>query len=123
MWSYPGLEKVWEVAAHDTRVLGSALSPDGGTVGTAASDENLKVSLGQEGRATRGLGEVKRSRDGTARLTDLVLFLVRVQFWKIWDARPVSKGKGGAGGAGDEGEMAGGNRQSKSGATGGIKIR
>jgi len=35
---------VWEVAAHDTRVLASALSPDGGTVGTAASDENLKVS-------------------------------------------------------------------------------
>ena len=44
LWSYPGLEKVWEVSgAHDTRVLGSALSPDGGTVGTAASDENLKV--------------------------------------------------------------------------------
>ena len=44
LWSYPGLERVWGVEAHDTRVLGSALSPDGGTVGTAASDENLKVS-------------------------------------------------------------------------------
>jgi hypothetical protein len=31
------------VPAHDTRVLASALSPDGSTVGTAASDENLKV--------------------------------------------------------------------------------
>jgi cell division cycle protein 20 (cofactor of APC complex) len=45
LWSYPSLEKVWEVAAHDTRVLASALSPDGGTVGTAASDENLKVRI------------------------------------------------------------------------------
>jgi WD40 repeat protein len=34
---------VWEVSAHDSRVLGSALSPDGSTVGTCASDENLKV--------------------------------------------------------------------------------
>ena len=39
------IQQIWEVPAHDTRVLASALSPDGSTIGTAASDENLKVSL------------------------------------------------------------------------------
>lgn len=43
LWSYPSLQQIWEVPAHDTRVLASALSPDGSTVATAASDENLKV--------------------------------------------------------------------------------
>ncbi|CDZ97112.1 Anaphase promoting complex, Cdc20, Cdh1, and Ama1 subunits [Phaffia rhodozyma] len=86
LWSYPSLQKIWEVPAHDTRVLASALSPDGSTVGTAASDENLK-------------------------------------FWKIWEPRPVGKGKPG-GGFDDESEMAGGGGHlSKSGRTGGIKIR
>jgi cell division cycle protein 20 (cofactor of APC complex) len=43
IWSYPTLAKVVDVPqAHETRVLHSALSPDGCTVATASSDENLK---------------------------------------------------------------------------------
>lgn len=42
VWSYPTLVKNTEIPAHETRVLHSALSPDGQTLATAASDENLK---------------------------------------------------------------------------------
>jgi cell division cycle protein 20 (cofactor of APC complex) len=42
LWSYPSLQKIYDVPAHDSRVLASALSPDGTTVATAAGDENLK---------------------------------------------------------------------------------
>jgi len=36
------LQKIYDVPAHDQRVLSSALSPDGCTVATGAADENLK---------------------------------------------------------------------------------
>lgn len=40
------MQKVGEIkAAHDERILGSAVSPDGCTVVTGASDENLKVGV------------------------------------------------------------------------------
>ena len=42
LWSYPSLQKIYDVPAHDARVLCSALSPDGCTVATGAPDENLK---------------------------------------------------------------------------------
>ena len=42
VWSYPSLERIYSVPAHDSRVLSSALSPDGCTVATGAPDENLK---------------------------------------------------------------------------------
>ncbi|KAJ1916580.1 WD repeat-containing protein slp1 [Mycoemilia scoparia] len=42
IWSYPSLSKIVDIPAHDTRVLHSAISPDGQTVATVASDENLK---------------------------------------------------------------------------------
>jgi cell division cycle protein 20 (cofactor of APC complex) len=42
LWSYPSLEKIYDVPAHDNRVLCSAISPDGTTVATGAGDENLK---------------------------------------------------------------------------------
>lgn len=95
--------------AHDTRVLASALSPDGSTVGTAASDENLKVGPGRAGDIHPG-----------APRADPVPPPLLSQFWKIWDARPVGKGKGGA--PDEDHEMVGG-ATSKSGKTGGIKIR
>jgi len=45
LWSYPSLSKVHEVTgAHDKRILGSSISPDGCTVVTGAADESLKVS-------------------------------------------------------------------------------
>ncbi|KAJ2687409.1 WD repeat-containing protein slp1 [Coemansia spiralis] len=42
LWSYPSLAKIVDIPAHDTRVLHTAISPDGQTVATAASDESLK---------------------------------------------------------------------------------
>lgn len=42
IWSYPSLSKVVDIVAHDSRVLHSTLSPDGQTLATCASDENLK---------------------------------------------------------------------------------
>lgn len=43
IWSFPSLSKVVDITqAHETRVLHSCLSPDGTTVATASSDENLK---------------------------------------------------------------------------------
>ncbi|CAG8627681.1 11247_t:CDS:2, partial [Paraglomus brasilianum] len=42
IWSYPDLKKIVDIRAHETRVLHSAISPDGQMVATAASDENLK---------------------------------------------------------------------------------
>lgn len=42
IWSYPSLVKNVDIVAHDSRVLHSALSPDGQTLATCASDENLK---------------------------------------------------------------------------------
>lgn len=42
IWSYPTLTKNVDIVAHDSRVLHSALSPDGQTLATCASDENLK---------------------------------------------------------------------------------
>lgn len=41
--SYPSLERVAEIRdAHDSRVLWSAVSPNGDVVCTGAGDENLK---------------------------------------------------------------------------------
>ncbi|PVU85831.1 hypothetical protein BB559_006752 [Furculomyces boomerangus] len=42
IWSYPSLDKIVDIPAHDSRVLHSAISPDHQTVATVASDENLK---------------------------------------------------------------------------------
>lgn len=42
IWAYPTLNKIIDIPAHDSRILHSALSPDGAVVATAAADENLK---------------------------------------------------------------------------------
>jgi cell division cycle protein 20 (cofactor of APC complex) len=42
LWSYPTLNKISHLPGHDSRVLHTAISPDGQTVASAASDENLK---------------------------------------------------------------------------------
>ncbi|KAJ2782563.1 WD repeat-containing protein slp1 [Coemansia javaensis] len=42
LWSYPSLAKIVDIPAHDKRVLHTAMSPDGQTIATAASDESLK---------------------------------------------------------------------------------
>lgn len=57
LWSYPSLEKIYDVPAHDTRVLCSSLSPDGTTVATGAGDENLKFWKIWEARSAKKSGE------------------------------------------------------------------
>ena len=43
LWSYPGLQRIIEIPAHETRVLHACVCPiDNEIVATAASDENLK---------------------------------------------------------------------------------
>ncbi|SGY24007.1 BQ5605_C019g09002 [Microbotryum silenes-dioicae] len=64
IWAYPSLTKVSDIPqAHETRILHSCLSPDGTTVATASSDENLKFwkvfdvrrGVGKEGVGGRSL--------------------------------------------------------------------
>ncbi|KAJ1939571.1 WD repeat-containing protein slp1 [Linderina macrospora] len=57
IWSYPSLSKVVDIPAHDTRVLHTALSPDGQTLATTSSDESLKFW-----RLFETLGKKTRSR-------------------------------------------------------------
>lgn len=58
IWAYPSLGKVTDIPqAHEARILHSCLSPDGTTVATASSDENLKFWKVFEGRTvTSGAG-------------------------------------------------------------------
>ncbi|KAJ1721403.1 WD repeat-containing protein slp1 [Coemansia erecta] len=59
LWSYPSLTKIVDIPAHDTRVLHMAMSPDGQSVATAASDESLKFwrifeTRGKSARSGKG---------------------------------------------------------------------
>lgn len=63
LWAYPSLTKIYDVPAHDHRVLASALSPDGCTVATGAGDENLKFWKIWEPKATKK-GSDENDRDG-----------------------------------------------------------
>jgi len=56
VWSYPTLVKNVEIPAHETRVLHSALSPDGQMLATCASDESLKFWKLFEKKAGSGSG-------------------------------------------------------------------
>ncbi|KAF2483584.1 WD40-repeat-containing domain protein [Neohortaea acidophila] len=58
IWSYPTLVKNIEIPAHESRVLHSALSPDGQMLATAAADESLKF------------WKVFEKKAGTANLVD-----------------------------------------------------
>lgn len=75
VWSYPTLVKNIEIPAHESRVLHSALSPDGQMLATAAADESLKfwklfekkgssglVGGGSTSLATSGLKKVQTIR-------------------------------------------------------------
>jgi cell division cycle 20, cofactor of APC complex len=42
LWKYPSMAKVKELEGHTSRVLHMAVSPDGGTVVSAAADETLR---------------------------------------------------------------------------------
>ncbi|OQO11798.1 hypothetical protein B0A48_03525 [Cryoendolithus antarcticus] len=59
IWSYPTLVKNVEIPAHESRVLHSALSPDGQMLATAAADESLKFWKVFEKKAgSAGMGAV-----------------------------------------------------------------
>jgi cell division cycle 20, cofactor of APC complex len=42
VWSYPSLNKIIDLPGHDARILNTTISPDGQTIASSASDENLK---------------------------------------------------------------------------------
>jgi WD40 repeat protein len=42
IWSYPSLKKIADLPGHDSRILNTSLSPDGETIVSSSSDENLK---------------------------------------------------------------------------------
>jgi len=42
LWKYPSMAKIKELEGHTSRVLHIAISPDGGTVVSAAADETLR---------------------------------------------------------------------------------
>ncbi|KAJ3177409.1 ubiquitin-protein transferase activating protein [Geranomyces variabilis] len=54
IWKYPSLTKIGDLEGHESRVLHSAISPDGQTVATGASDENLKFWKIWEARKRTG---------------------------------------------------------------------
>lgn len=43
VWAYPSLSRIIDIPAHDSRILYSAISPDGQHLATAAADQNLKI--------------------------------------------------------------------------------
>lgn len=63
LWKYPSLAKIKELEGHTSRVLHTAISPEGGTVVSAAADETLRFwdvfappskSKSQQGATTFG---------------------------------------------------------------------
>ncbi|KAJ3067404.1 ubiquitin-protein transferase activating protein [Podochytrium sp. JEL0797] len=82
IWGYPSCKKIVDLEGHDARVLHAAMSPDGSTVVTGASDENLKfwkaferptTATGRkEGSGVGGMGAGKMVGDGGAVEDELV---------------------------------------------------
>ncbi|KAJ3091155.1 hypothetical protein HK102_001511 [Quaeritorhiza haematococci] len=66
IWSYPSLMKVADLPGHDARVLHTALSPDGQTVASGASDENLKFWKAFESRKASKIKEKGGSQGVTS---------------------------------------------------------
>ncbi|KAF8980659.1 ubiquitin-protein transferase activating protein [Entomortierella lignicola] len=65
IYGYPSMNKIIDIPAHESRILHTALSPDGQTVATVASDENLKFWKLFEKKAT----SKKESRTGKGTLS------------------------------------------------------
>ncbi|KAF9961939.1 ubiquitin-protein transferase activating protein [Modicella reniformis] len=58
VYGYPSLTKVVDISAHDARILHTAISPDGQTVATVSSDENLKFwKLFEKEKKKEGKGQ------------------------------------------------------------------
>lgn len=72
LWKYPSMAKVKELEGHQSRVLHMALSPDGGTVVSAAADETLRFwevfappgkSKGSKKRGAKHMSELPLSAE------------------------------------------------------------
>ncbi|KAG0251139.1 ubiquitin-protein transferase activating protein [Mortierella polycephala] len=65
VYGYPSMNKIADIKAHDSRVLHTAISPDGQTVATVASDENLKFwKLFEKQKKPKGKGNTGESFTG-----------------------------------------------------------
>jgi cell division cycle protein 20 (cofactor of APC complex) len=58
------MQKIYDIPAHDARILASAISPDGCSVATAASDENLKFWRIWEMRSAKKADDHDRDASG-----------------------------------------------------------
>lgn len=61
------MSKIYDVPAHDNRILSSAISPDGCSVATAASDENLKFWRIWEQKSVKKSDDNERDGSGKMR--------------------------------------------------------
>lgn len=68
LWSYPSLTKIYDIQAHESRVLATAISPDGLSVASAAADENLKFWRIWEPKATKKAVDHDRDARGQSRV-------------------------------------------------------
>ncbi|CAB9513400.1 cycle protein 20 homolog [Seminavis robusta] len=62
LWKYPSMTKIKELEGHTSRVLHTAVSPDGSTVVSAASDETLRFWGGLFAAPTKS----KNQREGAS---------------------------------------------------------
>lgn len=69
VWQYPSLTKLADLTGHQSRVLYTALSPDGSTVVSGAGDETLRFWKVFEPMNTKG----KRPRETETRLSESVI--------------------------------------------------
>lgn len=72
--AYPSMERIVEIRdAHDSRVLYSAISPNGDVVCTGAGDENLKFWRMWEVPKAKKSKEKEGSRMGTGSTSSSIL--------------------------------------------------
>lgn len=69
VWQYPSLSKLADLTGHQSRVLYTALSPDGSTVVSGAGDETLRFWKVFDPATPKG----RRSREPETRLSESVI--------------------------------------------------
>ncbi|KAF9172302.1 ubiquitin-protein transferase activating protein [Mortierella sp. AD010] len=95
VYGYPSMNKIIDIPAHDSRILHTALSPDGQTVATVASDENLKFwKLFEKKPVSK-----KDSRTGKGTLSRAG------SFCRLGDDEDEDRGNGGPSGSGGPGNQ------------------
>ncbi|KAI1317252.1 ubiquitin-protein transferase activating protein [Mortierella claussenii] len=101
VYGYPSMNRVIDIPAHDSRILHTALSPDGQTVATVASDENLKFWKLFEKRPGSG-----GKKDGSKSATGKRPLARSGSFCRLGDEDDDDRtGPGGGGSGGYQGTM------------------